>query len=357
MPILKWKQGELQALEHVAAVTRSLIAPMIDIVEDSIDIDQESLASPPFQRSASKLARAWPSGPIFVDADEYDLQLASGANPVSDLFTALRVAGVHAVPVVRLGCSAAYTTTVAAIVHADRRGCALRLTIDDLASPSLAAGVAQTLAAVAVQPFDTDLVLDFGAIEIAAASATYLAAASVLPLLPTVMAWRSITFAGSSFPETLSAAGVGFSTITRAEWNVYQLLLFNLGTFRPVSFGDYAIAHPVYRQVGFPGSAAIRYAQQNDWLINRGRSVNGPVHGGYGQFRTLSAQLVALQAYCGAGHCWACQYISTCAQGGGPGSNTTWRAVGTNHHITFVADQCASYRVPSTGIAPPLVGP
>lgn len=72
MPILKWKQGELQALDNLSAPARTLTIPMLDIVEDSIDVDAEMLTTPRFQRTASRLAKAWPSGPIFVDADEFD---------------------------------------------------------------------------------------------------------------------------------------------------------------------------------------------------------------------------------------------------------------------------------------------
>lgn len=360
MPILKWKQGELQALERITTGDRPLIIPMVDIIEDSIDVDLElATTSPalPFQRSATRLARAWPSHPTFVDSDELDGPWPTGPQPVFLLFAALRAAGVCAVPVARIGCSTTYIDALAAIIKLDHRGCALRLSVDDLVDPSLTASITAVVGSLGVKPQQIDLVLDFAAIDATSASATYLAASSVLPALPTLTTWRSVIFAASSFPQDLSAAGTGFSTIPRAEWALYQSLLVNRPGGRAVSFGDYAIAHPIYRQVGFPGSAAIRYTHTNEWLVNRGRAVTGPVHGGYGQFQTLSAQLVAHGWYCGPNHCWGDQYIMACSQGGGPGNNTTWRAVGTNHHLTYVAQQCASHRAPGSGISPPPAGP
>lgn len=140
------------------------------------------------------------------------------------------------------------------------------------------------------------------------------------------------------FHATLTGVGTGLSTITRAEWVAYKLLLSHAPAGRALCFGDYAIAYPIYAPAPFLGSASIRYTITDDWLIVRGRSLKGPVHGGFGQFQQLCGQLVANPAYSGPTFSWGDEYIDQCGRGQvGTGNLTTWRSVGTNHHITFVA--------------------
>lgn len=165
-------------------------------------------------------------------------------------------------------------------------------------------------------------------------------------------------FAASSFPATLAAAGTGLSTIVRAEWLAYQVLLANRPGGAVVAFGDYAIAHPIYAPAPYLGSASVRYTIDSDWLIARGRTLKGPVHGGFAQFQGLCTQLVTTPVFAGASFSWGDAYIDQCSRGQvSTGNLTTWRGVGTNHHLTFVARQLASYRAPSNGHAPPNVGP
>jgi hypothetical protein len=207
-------------------------------------------------------------------------------------------------------------------------------------------------------PGQIDLLLDWEAITETAGPQTALAIAAIVPNLPSLAAWRSITFAASSFPNTLAAAGVGRATIARAEWEAYQLLLNTPPGGRLLSFGDYAIAYPIYESVPFPGSAAIRYTINDEWLIYRGRAVRGPRFGGFAQFHALCQQLLADPEYRGPAFSWGDGVIKLCAQQqSGPGNLTTWRSVGTNHHIALVGRQLSSHRAPSSGAVPPPVGP
>ena len=61
------------------------------------------------------------------------------------------------------------------------------------------------------------------------------------------------------------------------------------------------------------------------------------------QFRQLSATLRKRPEFYGTSFSWGDNYISNCADyATGPGSLTTWRQVGTNHHIAVVTNQIAS---------------
>jgi hypothetical protein len=148
-------------------------------------------------------------------------------------------------------------------------------------------------------------------------------------------------FAGSAFPATLQAVGVGTALIQRTEWRAW--MRFRTRAPREILFGDYTAASPILSSAPYMGSAAIRYTIADDWLVVRGRSLAGAAYGGFSQFVTLAQTLVADQRYCGPAFSWGDAYIEQCAAGtASTGNLTTWRAVATNHHITFVVRQIAN---------------
>jgi hypothetical protein len=363
MPILKWKRGELEALHQTFPVDRPLVIPLLEVLDDTIDEDEEDSASGqggPYGTLLTQIQRAWGTDPLFVDLDAVApaLRAAGGLHPLLRLFQGASQLGFLLTPVTGLGRAPAFQQAVAATIAADGRGACIRVNPGDVVAATFAASLRALLATLQCAPGQIDLLLDWEAIAETAGPQTALAIAAVVPNLPSLAAWRSVTFAASSFPNTLSAAGVGRATITRAEWEAYQLLLNTPPGGRLLSFGDYGIAYPVYESVPYAGAAAIRYTINDDWLIYRGRSVQGPRFGGYAQFHALCQQLVRDPEYRGAAFSWGDGLIDRCAQQQvGTGNLTTWRSVGTNHHIALVARQLASHRAPSSGAAPPPVGP
>lgn len=361
LPILKWKRGEFAALRELSLPDKSKIIPMLELQDDTVDVDEDVAAvSGPtsFDRAAAQAMRAWGTTPFFIDGDELDQPVAAAPAPIERLFDACRRAGLAPIPGIGIGASTSHCQAVARIIASDKRGCAVRIGVEDLVASNIGSVVASLLATLGVSGPSVDLVLDWRAIGPGDAATTTLAAGAVIPTLPHLNSWRSVIFAASSFPQTLTAAGTGLSTIVRAEWLVYQRLLANRPGGARIAFGDYAIAHPIYAPAPFLGSASVRYTITDEWLIARGRTLKGPVHGGFSQFQGLCGQLITNPAYCGASFSWGDDYIARCSQGQvGTGNLTTWRSVGTNHHLTFVARQLASYGAPSNGLAPPTVGP
>jgi len=361
LPILKWKRGEMDALRLLFAHDRTQIIPLLELLDDTIDPDEPPPvqgAPTAFDRAAAKVLQCWGTANFFVDADELDVSAPSVPHPVDRLFAACRQINLSAIPVTSLNTSAAFLQEVRAIIAADGRGCGVRVDPDDLVDPGFSASLLGVLGALGVTAGNVDLILDWREIQPTAGAATSLAVGAIVPALPHLAHWRSVVFAASSFPPNLGSAGVGVSTILRAEWAAYKLLLAQRPGNRSLSFGDYAIAYPTYTPAPYLGAASIRYAIDGEWLIFRGRTLRGPVYGGFSQFQQLCAQVIAHPSYCGNAFSWGDGYIERCGNGQeGTGNLTTWRTVGTNHHLTFVAQQLANYHVPLTGTAPPPVGP
>ena len=158
--------------------------------------------------------------------------------------------------------------------------------------------------------------------------------------------WRRVILAAASFPIDLSEVDAATSTtIPRREWQLWRALQ-RRRTGLPqqgIIYSDYAIAHPLPRELDprfMMMSASIRYTTDEDWLVVKGRNVR---QYGFEQYFDLCRTLVELPEFYGPTFSWGDEYIARCAaREVGPGNATTWRKVGTNHHITVVVRAIAN---------------
>ena len=131
--------------------------------------------------------------------------------------------------------------------------------------------------------------------------------------------------------------------IPRIEWTVWRSLIVRSRLPRLPAFGDYAISHPQPSEVDpriMRPSASIRYTANDAWLVLKGRNLRDY---GYAEFYDVCRDLVARPEYSGPSFSWGDWYIEECAnQRVGTGNLTTWRKVGTSHHLAFVTRQIAS---------------
>jgi hypothetical protein len=188
-----------------------------------------------------------------------------------------------------------------------------------------------------------DLILDLANIGTDLGRAT-LVARAVIGQAPRATEWRRLVLAAASFPENLSDVGAATTTaLPRLEWELWERLQRRRGLRHDTLFGDYAIAHPVPTELDprtMRMSASIRYTTPENWLIVKGRNVR---QYGFDQYFELCRTLVRLAEYSGEGFSWGDGFIARCARGAaGPGNATTWRKVGTNHHLTLVARELAT---------------
>jgi len=137
------------------------------------------------------------------------------------------------------------------------------------------------------------------------------------------------------------------TTLPRREWELWKTLQRRPNNLprRDLIFGDYAITHPIPKELDprtMRMSANIRYTTTDTWLVVKGRNVR---QYGFDQYFELCKELVQRQEYAGRDFSWGDGYIEDCANGiAGPGNATTWRKVGTNHHVTLVTREIANLR-------------
>jgi hypothetical protein len=348
VPILKGKEGEFAALEALDAGVRESLIPLIEIPDIPYDYANDRPAKTleaHVDGIGERLRRCWAGRPLYLDLPWFDEeQLGDGRVAAALVFADCTRFGVIAMPVISRTSTAEYLA--AAQAHAVRcgAGLCLRLLVADFEEDvDLGAEVERLLNAVARVSVDSiDLLLDLedlgGRTE---SKGDVLVARSVLSMTPRSAAWRRVILAAASFPEDLSDVNAATTvTLPRHEWALWTTLRRRPSpTQRPdMIFGDYGIAHPVPKELDprtMRMSASIRYTTPDSWLVAKGRNVR---QYGFEQYFDLCRALVERPEYSGAAFSWGDGFISECAaRRSGPGNATTWRKVGTNHHLTLVA--------------------
>jgi len=352
VPILKGKMGEYTALAELHDAEKEGLTPLIEVPAVPWDYAEEAAArslTEHIEPVAERILEHWGSQRrVFVDLllVSDDPALPDGRHPISHVCERARACGLMLVPVTGPGRSASYQQAVGGAIAQDGRGVCLRLQSEDFDQGGADQVLGDVVDVLGVEPEQVDLVLDMGSIPEGGGGIYSMAVRGTLVTVPHLTRWRTITLASAAFPVDLSGFDRdAISMRGRADWRVWHSLVTNRGSIpRLPAFGDYAIAHPETTLIDprmMNPSASIRYTTPTDWLIVRGHGVRS--REGYDQFYGLARQLVRHPEYCGADFSWGDGYIYRCAERSeGPGNLTTWRKVGTNHHIAMVVRQIAS---------------
>lgn len=350
VPCLRWKLGERQALLRLTAETKDRVTPLIEVPEIGWDFQKKRNAKTldehlaPF---AKRVRVKWETPLCFVDLKLLapGARLADGTHPVDFVFGELRDHGCRGIPVTGPDRDPGYQEAVARTVSQDQRGVCLRMNLLDAARGNVVGTVDDLLRALRTKPVETDLVLDLGAPNFVPLDGFSKMLQSVVLGLPHLDEWRTFTVIGTSFPATMGELGRGAQLVDRHEWLLYRRLIGGLSAAgrRLPTFGDYAVAHPEVLLLDMrlvKPAASIRYAVDDAWYILKGLNVRDH-H--YAQYRTHCRTLISSPYFAGRGFSAGDAYIDDCANGVvTTGNLTTWRWVGTNHHISKVAEDIAS---------------
>jgi len=301
-------------------------------------------------RTARKL-RTWAGGRLLLDAGliPTDVALHDGFGAVGySAITTLNL-GVSATPVVRLN-DEPLALADASQVHADcGGGVALRLSVEDMDEDSEDVDQALTdvLQRLKVDCTDADLVLDVGAVngDLAVRAASRLVT-DLLRDLSNIGDWRQIIVTAGAFPVDLSAVERWvLGEPRRYDADLWDRVRGRRRIPRTPTYGDYAVAHPVLASgPPFPAAPQLRYTVANRWLTLKGGR-NDPR--GHEQFYEICETIAAHSDFAGAALGKADERIAhPRAHGHGPGNASTWRELGTTHHLDFVLRRITSLGEP-----------
>jgi hypothetical protein len=325
VPILKWKMGEYQALHRLAGPMKERITPLIEIPPVGFDFETGTYKESPDDHLGDfgkRLKSKWQARPCFVDLKYLPAttRCAGGLHCVEVLFQTARAEGCSAIPVVCLAADPAFLLAVGAVVRQDRRGVCLRLTLPDFDRPGFVTQIENLLRPLAEGPGDVDLVIDLGTPTYVPIGIWTLTMSTLMSRVPMLNRWRTLTIAGTSYPQSVAGIASPHQLVARLEWQAYRALIATLGhEARIPTFGDYAVAHPDLVELDMrmvKPFAKLRYTIDDHWHVARGTPVR--THG-FGQYQHL------------------------CAAGKVPTGNlSTWVWVSTNRHLTKVTDDLAS---------------
>lgn len=348
VPVLKGKLAEVLALSNVPIPHRNMILPLVEVIAE--DSEDPVSVEAGIDTLVSRIAPAWPGADILLDANWVADAgaLSSGALAITQLHALARAAALHAVPVVWLTSDASIIGEAAAIAKQDGRGACIRLRLADMDNIGvLGTTLATTAAQLGLPPDGIDLVVDFAAVDESNANALGAIAAIVLPTLPHLADWRSMTLVSGAFPKNLDAYSA-YTPGPAPRWDKQLWLRVRAaGLPRTPTFGDYAVAHPdAPTSGGFAPAPNLRYALDTEWLILKGKK--GTPRGNR-DFMDICAQMLAPNPnpFGGQHFSWGDQEIERCSRSvGGPGGAKEWRAWAASHHLAFVIDRLATTGAP-----------
>jgi len=360
IPCLRWKQGEYLAVWPLLETTKCAITPLIEIPELGWDFKEKKLKKTIDEHLSDfvlkKIYKKWGDSFCFVDLKLIgpSERLPNGIHPVKYVFDDLRIEGCSAVPVTGLDRDKAYQQEVKTILTKDKNGVCLRVSIEEADKSSFTKDVNSLLSALNVKVDNCDIIVDLGAPNFVPPEGFSKAIQNIVSNLPNLNKWRTFTIIGTSFPETMASIKKGGEIVPRLEWRLYKLLVVNFqkAGLRLPAFGDYAINHPKVSKIDMrivKPSASIRYTIDDGWYIVKGENVKDKKFGKFKQYHKLSKQVLDSPYYCGPTFSWGDNYIQECARGTGKTGNlSTWRQVGTNHHIVKVTRDIASFYASSS---------
>jgi Beta protein len=346
VPILKAKDGEFGALSELPREVKKRMTPLIDVFKNEgsgKELDSR------LNKIADKVEKTWGKRrPIFIDLYGIDLEerITGGGHPLDFIFNSLRNRDVQAMPTIGLDRDDAYNKAAKKILKMDGRGLCIRLLRDDMENlEELEDSLDSVLGYLNITCKDTHMLLDFRDVRSDEIREVTNTAVEVIRNLPNVNEWCTLTIAASGFPGSLSEVGThAVGSLPRTELQVWNALMRKRRDIaRLPSFADYGVQHPDLLNLDWtviPLVPNIRYTLSSEWLILRGGSNKKY---GWHQTHQLSTQLMGMSEYYGESYCWGDSYIANCANDlVGPGNMTTWRKVGTNHHLTLVSAQIAN---------------
>lgn len=349
MPILKWRQGEYQALFRLPDAVKDRTVPLIEITPPDFDFETWSPSKSIDDHVAKFAARfraKWGTRLALLDCGLLDPAevMQGGKHPMLYLCEEAFARGATLIPVIRLDSNAAYRTAVRAANALMQTGVILRCSLDEALDPDFDPNVGAALQQLGVTIADCDVVLDLEAPAWDPQDVLINIVTAAIQASNAVATARSLILAGTSFPASMAEVTGPIQFWPRREWTFFRALLANLGeTVRKPTFADYAIAANGYSQMDMrkvKPSATIRYACDDGWIIAKGVNVRD---NGFGQYRGCSGTVTGSAHFLGSGFSPGSDYIEQCRDGiAGTGSLSTWRWVGSNHHITKVVADLAT---------------
>ena len=347
VPILKWRQGEYQALMRLKDSIKDLTYPLLVIPPVEFDFEEErpkKTVQDHIEPFSTRFSKKWGQRKALIDLHESleNESMDDGSPVISSIFTSLRSENCNAIPVARFANHSNYVSHLKAIIATDKQGVAIRLKLPELMSSNINSQLGNMISDLEVTAESTDLIID---LEVPQSFEPYnafsKALATAIKRIDNINQFRSFVISGMSLK--LSEVQRPGAEPTRHEWMLYQHLVKELGDTRKPTYSDYTIETPDFISMDMRllnPAGKIVYATSDTWLITKGKSFRD----NRSQMIDQCATIVHSTHYCGKDYSHGDNRIfETYKKIDGTGGLGTWKEVGISHHITLVVNQLAKY--------------
>jgi len=329
---------------------KDFILPLLELCPPEFDFETQKLKKTIDEQLSTFAVRfkaKWGTRSAFVDGLHIDPndRMIGGIHPLTFVLDEVRLKGGKVVPVTGFERDPPYQAAVKDAIEKDQRGFCLRLSLDDAADDDLDDRVIELLDLLENSLEETHILVDLKAANFQPVSELSKLIVNILRKHTLFAKSRSLTLAGSSFPATMASFKKSISEISRFEWLLYKevVRLLRPQERRP-QFGDFGIAGPDLVVIDMrlvKPAASVRYTIDDKWLVTKGKNVRD---NGFAQYKDLCKEIVKSPHYLGKDFSEGSEYIYLCSRGeASTGNLTTWRWVGTNHHMTKVVKDLANF--------------
>ncbi|OQM47501.1 hypothetical protein B6A27_00185 [Anoxybacillus sp. UARK-01] len=326
VPIMKFKQGEKDALYQLPTELKEKVVPLFEITPDVIQ-KEKSLG----------ISQIWEYPYFFDISPEYYNELSD-----EEYLGLLAKCQGHLVPVIKLTDS---LEKVDAIIGKAQNGVAIRIYLEEILDDNFQNLFSDLTHKLNIN--ETDLIIDAQFVEPVQINIKSTLMKETLNRINKIPEFRTVIVASNSFPQTLSNYEKHtLVSIPRSESKFFEKVKKSFEEKGiKIVYSDYGVNHWTYFEYvpGMQVTFNIRYTYNDDFIIYRGDSNK---RGGFSFAKVQEAchTLVNSSCFLGQNYSWADQEIYEKAIGAvaKPGNATTWRALGTNHHIVFILNHLSN---------------
>jgi Beta protein len=322
VPVLKCKQGEKDALFALRDEIKENICPMLEITPEIIEKD-----------NFNGTQEFWNQRHFFDVSAEYSADLND-----DKFFHLLNKCDRElVVPTIRLSDNEEKVTK---LIAESTNGVALRLFLEEILDDDFEENFIELQKSLAMS--ETDLIISVQYVDPNKVNETSFVVKGAINLITNIEEFRNIIFSSNSFPNTLDVEKHKLNLIPRNESKIFEKVKPEFSKKGiEVIYSDYGINHWSYFKFipGMQPSFNIRYTNEDVYIIYKGDTVK---KGGLNIDKVIKGckLLVESPYFTGKDYSWGDNEIfeKAISESNKPGSLTTWRAISTNHHITFMVN-------------------
>ena len=351
LPILKWRQGEYQALLRLKPNVKQALRPLFVVPPIEYDFEQKKPkknAQEHVEALVDRLEKKWGTGLASLQLHEslHDELMNNGEGVPTHIFNQLLVSKTTIQPVIMFDYSDGYINK--AVEYSKQKSCGLtiRITFETLADNDLMSNLNKWIDGYSLNRANIDIVVDYDtSAEYVPQDKLAFVTSMLILNIDKFASYRTIYLTGTTL-DFSSVSTKSYVEQPREYWDFYKYFYKEKITAIPnLGFGDYVIEPP-----GFAPSldmrkikpaARIIYSTEDCWAISKGsafRDNPAQMHTMCNDFVYKSGHFMGEKFSNGDMKIYECAHKQC-----GNGSLTTWKEAGISHHLSLIVHQLSNF--------------